>query len=136
GRVAQSHRPDTLGDPARLVEVELLRLTGVDREDVATTGALVAPNQDRRLAILPALVDVGTARLLTHRVQLLALDQRAQRGVLGTHPGAGLDPRRLLLDRGLAVAYLQAQQLPSLGGHGTHANSLRWAASAPAQARG
>src|SRR5690606_33214330 len=86
--------------------------------------------------VLPALVDVGTARLLTHRVQLLALDQRAQRGVLGTHPGAGLDPRRLLLDRGLAVAYLQAQQLPSLGGHGTHANSLRWAASAPAQARG
>ena len=85
GRVAQAHRGHRLGDPARLVGVELGRLAGVDLAEVAAPGALVAADEEGRLAVLPALVDVGAAGLLAHRVQALALDQAAQLGVLRAH---------------------------------------------------
>ena len=78
GGVPQAHRGHRLGDPARLVGVELGRLAGVDLAEVAAAGALVAADEEGRLAVLPALVDVGAAGLLADRVQALALDQAAQ----------------------------------------------------------
>ena len=111
GGVAQPHRPHRLGDPARLVAVQRLGLAGVDLAEVAAPGALVAADEERRLAVLPALEDVGAAGLLAHRVQALGLHQVLERVVLRTHPRPGLDPLRLALDRGLGVADLEAQEL-------------------------
>ena len=71
-RVAQTHRLDALGDPARLVAVERRGLAGVDLAEVAAPGALVAADEERRLAVLPALVDVGAAGFLADGVQALA----------------------------------------------------------------
>src|SRR5690606_18632501 len=113
-RIAQPHRVHALGDPARLVGVELGRFAGVDLAEVTPAGALLAADQEGRLAVLPAFEDVGAARLLAHRVQTLAPDQRLEVAVLRTHRRAGLDPRRFAFDRGLRVAHLQPQQFAAL----------------------
>ena len=91
------------------------RLAGVDLAEVAPPRALVAPDEEGRLAVLPALEDVRAASLLAHRVQPFALHQRLELLVLRTHLGAGLDPRRLLLDGRLGVADLEPQHLASFG---------------------
>jgi hypothetical protein len=107
GRVAQAHRGHTLGDPPRLIAIQVGGLAGVDLAEVTAPGALLAADEERRLAVLPALVDVGAAGLLAHRVQSLAFDQGLEFGVLRPGLHAGLDPRRLPLDGGLGVADLQ-----------------------------
>ena len=116
GGVLQAHLLHALGDPARLVAVERLRLAGVDLAEVAAAGALVAADEERRLAVLPALEDVRAAGLLADRVEALGLHQPVELGVRRTHLRPGLDPLRLALDRGLRVADLQAQQLAAVGG--------------------
>src|SRR5690606_19166416 len=73
----------------------------------------VAADEEGRLAILPAFGDIGAARLLADRVQAGVTDERPDFGVVGTVPEPRFDPRRLLLDRGLAVADLQAEELPA-----------------------
>ena len=75
GRVAQPHPGDGFGDAARLVGVVVGRLAGVDLAEVAAPRALAAADQEGGLAVLPALVDVGAARLLADRVELLLLHQ-------------------------------------------------------------
>ena len=79
GRVAQAHLRDALGDAARLVGVVVGGLAGVDLAEVAAPGALRAADEERRLAVFPALVDVGAAGLLADRVQPLVLHERVQR---------------------------------------------------------
>ena len=116
GRVAQPHRRDRFGDPARLVAVERQRLAGVDLAEVAAPGAGVAADEEGRLAVLPALEDVGAAGFLADGVQPLAPHQLGQLGVRGTGAQPGLDPRRLALDRGLGVARLEPQQPAALRG--------------------
>ena len=110
GGVLQAHRGDALGDPARLVGVEVGRLAGVDLAEVAAPGALVAADEEGGLAVFPALVDVGAAGLFADGVQALAADQRLQLGVLRAGLQPGLDPLGLALDRHLAVADLEAEQ--------------------------
>src|SRR6266566_1694664 len=102
-------------DPARLALVERQRLAGVDLAEVAPPGALVAADEEGRLAVLPALEDVRAAGFLADRVQAFAPDQRLQLRV--GRPGAqpGLDPRRLPLDRDLAVAGFEAEHAPAFG---------------------
>ena len=78
GGVAQPHRLHALGDPTRLVAVELGGLTGVDLAEVAATGALLAADQEGGLAVLPALEDVRAAGFLADGVQSLAPDQRLE----------------------------------------------------------
>ena len=129
GRVAQLHLLHRLRHPARLVAVERLRLAGVDLAEVAASGALVAADEEGRLAVLPALEDVGAAGLLAHGVQSLGLHQALEVLVLRAHPRARLDPLRLALDRGLCVAHLEAEQLASLWcvslSHAGHCTSER-----------
>ena len=120
GGVAQLHLLDRLRDPARLVTVERLRLAGVDLAEVAAARALVAADEERRLAVLPALEDVGAARLLADRVQTLGLHQALERGVLRSHLRPGLDPGGLPLDRGLCVADLETEELTAFGDGGGH----------------
>src|SRR6185437_6035696 len=118
GGVAQPHLLHALGYPARLVPVQLGRLTGGDLAEIATPGALLATDQEGRLAVLPAFVDVRAAGLLADRVQALGFHQLPQLGVLRTHHGPGLDPLRLAFDRGLGVAGLDPQQLAAGLGSG------------------
>ena len=114
-RVAQPHLLHALGDTARFVGVVVRGLAGVDLAEVAASGALRAADQEGRLAVLPALVDVGAAGLLAHGVQPLVLHEGVQRGVLGSHLRARLDPFRLALDRRLRVADLEAEELAAFG---------------------
>src|SRR5690606_26920607 len=104
-----------LGDLARLLQVEGARLAGGDVAEVAAAGADVTADEEGGLAVLPALEDVGAARLLAHRVQATALDHRVQFAVLRPHLGGGPDPGRLALDGRLGVARLDAQHAAALG---------------------
>ena len=110
-RIAQPHRLHAFGDAARLVAVEFGGLTRVDLAEVAAAGALFAADEEGGLAVLPAFEDVRAARLLADGVQALAPDQGLELLVLRAHLGAGLDPRRLALDRRLGIAHLETQQL-------------------------
>ena len=129
GGVAQLHPHHRLGDAARLVDVVVGGLAGVDLAEVAAAGALRAADEEGRLAVLPALVDVRAAGLLAHGVQLLALHEALQLPVLGAHLRPGLDPLGLALDGRLGVADLEAQH-PAPLGCGAHAAT---AASASAR---
>src|SRR5690606_21786352 len=110
------------GDTAGLVGVVGGRLAGVDLAEVAAPRALAAADEEGGLAILPALVDVGAAGLLAHGVQVFGLHERLQRGVLGAHLRARLDPLGLALDGRLGVAHLEPQQLATLP-WGAHAGT-------------
>src|SRR5690606_25142780 len=123
GRVAQAHAAHRLGDAPRLVGVVGGGLARVDLAEVAAPRALRAADEERRLAVLPALEDVGTARLLAHGVQLLALHEAVQLAILGALLDARLDPLGLLLDRRLRVAHLEAQQLPAVRIRRAHAGT-------------
>ena len=104
--VAQAHRAHRLRDATRLVAVQRGGLAGVDLAEVAPARALLTADEERRLAVLPAFVDVGAARLLADGVQTFALDQRPHRGVLRTGAQARLDPLGLALDGCLGVLHL------------------------------
>ncbi|KPC68349.1 hypothetical protein ADL26_19590, partial [Thermoactinomyces vulgaris] len=92
GGVVQVHRDDRLADTAGLVTVQRLRLARVDLAEVAAARALGAADEERRLPVLPALVDVGTTSFLADRVQPLALDEAPQFGVFRAGLGLDLDP--------------------------------------------
>jgi hypothetical protein len=114
-RVAQPHRLHRLGHPPWLIPVQLGGAAGVDLAEVATAGALVAADEEGRLPVLPALVDVGTASRLADRVQALPAHKPLEFSKRRPHRGPGPDPGRLALDRGPAVANLQTQQLAVAG---------------------
>ena len=137
GRVPQPHLAHGLGDPARLVGVQLGGTAGVDLAEVTAPRALLAADQERGLPVLPALVDVGAPGLLAHRVQTTGADQALELGVLRTGARAGADPGRLALDRGLAVADLEAQELSAFrcDGHGPHGTPRVIARPAPRRTR-
>src|SRR5699024_9599541 len=88
GRVPQAHLAHGVRDAPGLVRVEVGRLAGVDLAEVTAAGALLTADEERRLTVLPALEDVGAARLLAHRVEAGAADQ-------------GLELRELRTDLGL-----------------------------------
>src|SRR5699024_10229806 len=67
GRVAKTHLLDGLRDLEGLHRVHGHRLAGGDVAEVAAPGAGVTADEEGRLAILPALEDVGAAGLLAHR---------------------------------------------------------------------
>src|ERR1035441_10547509 len=134
GGVPQPHGGHRPGDPARLIYVERARLAGGDLAEVASPGALVAADEEGRLAVLPALEDVRAAGLLADRVQAFAPHQLLQLGVL--RPGAqpGLDPRGLALDGRLAVADLKPQEAAFFGSE-YHCSRVRGKGPSQAQRR-
>src|SRR5271169_284177 len=79
--VAQAHRRDRSGHPARLVGVQRRWLAGVDLAEVTAPGAPVAADQEGGLAVLPAFEDVRATGFLAHSVQALAADQFLERQV-------------------------------------------------------
>src|SRR6266853_1138456 len=79
----QAHPLDRLGDTNRLAKVEDPRPAGLDRAEAAGPGAGVAEDHEGRRARLPALADVGAARLLAHGVQVEAAHDLFQLGIVG-----------------------------------------------------
>ena len=76
--VAQPHPLDRLRPPGRARRVERQGVAGVDLAEPAGPGAALAVDHEGGGALRPALVDVGTARLLAHRDQAEVVDRRAQ----------------------------------------------------------
>ena len=99
--VAQVKVSHGFSDATRLV---LVVLSGTARRDIAEVAAARAQRtaeQEGRLAVLPALVDVGAAGLGAHRVQALGMRKRAHVLVVLAGLGSRADPLGLLLDRSL-----------------------------------
>ena len=121
-QVQVSHR---LSNTARLILVVLGGAARRDVAEVAATRAQGTAEQERRLAVLPAFVDVGAAGLCAHRVQPLGVRQGAHVLVVLAGLRGRTNPLRLLLDRRLRVTHLDAQELASFGiGQGTHSVDL------------
>src|SRR5665647_403886 len=110
GRVPQAHRLDALRDALRLLGVVGGGLGRLDLAEVAPAGAGVTADEERGLAVLPALEDVGTAGLLAYRVEAFAAHDRLEIGVVGAHDGARTDPGRLALNGGLGVLDLEPEE--------------------------
>ncbi len=71
--VAQVEVAHGLSNTARLILVVLGGATRRDVAEVAATRAQGTAEEERRLAVLPAFVDVGAAGLCAHRVQPLGV---------------------------------------------------------------
>ena len=97
-QVKVAHR---FGDAARLVPVVLGGTPRRDIAEVAAARAQGAAEQERCLAVLPALVDVGAPGLRAHRVQALGVGESAHVLVVLTRLGGRANPLGLLLDRRL-----------------------------------
>src|SRR5687768_432646 len=93
-RVLQAHRADGLGDTTRLVEIELARLAVRDRAIGAGARADIPENHERGGAVMPALADVGTVRVLANGVQLEPTHDLAQAQIILGTRGADLQPVR------------------------------------------
>jgi lipoic acid synthetase len=65
----------TVCQEAGLVGVVRVGLARVDLTEIAAPCALRSSDQEGRLAVFPALEDIGTPRLLAHRVQVFGLHQ-------------------------------------------------------------
>jgi hypothetical protein len=120
GGVAQARRVDALGHPARFVAVDRLRPAGVDLAEVAAPGALVTPDEERRLVVLPAFDDVRAARLLAHGVQSLGPRESARLAIPRARPDSCLGQLRFPLDRGPGVADFEPRQSVAVRRHAGH----------------
>src|SRR2546422_10665231 len=85
---------DRVRDTQRLTEVELGWPARRDRAKPAGARAAVAEDHERRRLAIPAIEDVGTARLFAHRVQLAALDDLLELLELDASGHTDADPFR------------------------------------------
>ena len=113
GRVSEVHPRDALGHAPRFIRVVVGGLAGVDLAEVAAPRALRSADEEGRLAVFPAFVDVGATGFLADRVQAFSFDQALELGVFRTHLGFGLDPVGFAFDRGFRIANFEPKQLPS-----------------------
>ena len=95
--MAQPHRLDRVGDPRRLRHVELARPPVRDGAVRAGARADVAQDHERRRAVVPALADVGAARLLADGVELQLLHQPLEAQIVLRPRRAHLEPLGLRL---------------------------------------
>ena len=96
----QSHRADRLGDAGGLVLVDRIRACAVITSQNPQRRVHVDPeDQERRLAVLPALGEVGAHRLLAHRVEVEAAHDPAQLGDVRAARQLHLQPGRLAARR-------------------------------------
>src|SRR4029453_16599353 len=102
-REPQAHAADGMRHPTWLVGVVALGPARLDLAERAGPGG-VGPagggrgppaDEEGGLPRLPALIDVGAAGLLAHRVQLLVGDQALELAVVGALGGLDLEPGRL-----------------------------------------
>ena len=114
--MVQAHALDGLGDPNGLAKVEHTRPPGLDGAEAASPRAGVAEDHEGRGASLPALPDIGAARLLAHRVQLEAAHDALQLGIVVAAGKAHAQPLRPLgVDRDHRVPLRAAIELDRSG---------------------
>ena len=118
GRVAQFHLRHRGGHPGGLVLVVLGGTAGGDVAEVATARAQLATDEEGRLALVPALVDIGAVGLRAHGVELLPTHQVAYLPVGLRHHGTGLEPLGPAFDRCLGVPRLDTQKTTALRSDG------------------
>ena len=94
-RVVEAHPLDGHRYPARLVGVEGAGAAAAHLAVAAGAGADLAEDEEGGRAAVPALADVGAARLLADGVQALVAHQPAQTLVGGAAGRARLEPSRL-----------------------------------------
>jgi hypothetical protein len=90
--VAQRHRLDRLGEPARLPGVEGQRRAAGDRAVGAVPRAHVAHDEEGRRPVVPALADVGAVRLFADGVELQLPHQAADLDIARPARGLHLEP--------------------------------------------
>src|ERR1051325_3003574 len=93
----QRHPLDRVRDAGGLGHVELVRLAVRDRAVGARARADVTEDHEGGRAVMPALADVGTARLLADRVELQLLHHALEAQVVLGPRRAYFQPRRLRL---------------------------------------
>ena len=93
--VLQAQCGDSLGDAARLVEVDGLGAALGDGAKAAAAGAQVAEHHEGGGFVVPALADVGAVGALADGVQAKRAGQALEVVVVLAHRGAGLEPLRL-----------------------------------------
>ena len=83
-RMGQAHLDDGVGHPTRLVKVDRIRAASIDETEPTRSSTAVAVDHEGGRSVVPAVRDVGTARLLAHRGQPLLAHQRPHAPVAGT----------------------------------------------------
>ena len=90
--MAQAHPLDSLGDPARLAQVEGAGAAAADLAVGAGAGADLAQDQEGSGAALPALAQIGAVRLLADGVEAGVAHEIAQTRVVLPGGELGLEP--------------------------------------------
>ena len=97
--ILQAHALHRFGDARRLRRVELVRPPVRHRAVCARSRADVAEDHEGSGPVVPALADVGTARILADRVELEVLHDALEPEVVLRPGGAYLQPCRLRFTR-------------------------------------
>src|SRR4029453_8882074 len=97
----QAHQANGVRDPRGLVLVDRIRSRRHHVAEAAAPGALRSQEQERGLAFLPALADVGAPRLLAPGGERVATHQLLELRVVGSAGETNLQPRRLACARGV-----------------------------------
>ena len=93
--VLQAESRDRAPDAFGLLAVFPDRFAVRDRAIAAVPRADVAENHERRGPVVPAFADVGTMRLLAHRVQILRAHEGPEPDVVRSSRRPDLEPARL-----------------------------------------
>ena len=110
GKPELRHR---VGDVLRFGRFERARQSGLDVAEGAGARAHVAHDHEGGVALLPALADVGAARLLAHGMQAVLAHDPARLRVAGRARRLHPDPRRLAQYRRLRPARLLGMARPN-----------------------
>ncbi len=90
----ESHFRDGISHAGRFPEVEFGGPAGLNRAEIAGTGADITQNHDRSGAARPAFPDVGALSALAYRMQLIFLHETPRRLIGGAGRQFGAEPVR------------------------------------------
>jgi hypothetical protein len=106
--VVEAQDVDGLGQTVRFQQVEALRPARSDAAEPARARAHVAEDDERRLACVEALADVGAIGLLTDAVQVVLPQKALDLAVALAGRKAHLEPLRLRLALGASSLHRHA----------------------------
>ena len=92
--MTQPHQLHRLAHPARLVRIQGGRSAGGHRTEATGAGAYLSQDHQSGGAVLPALVNVGAAGFLAHRVQPPSVYQHLKEFIVISSTQFDFNPRR------------------------------------------
>ena len=112
----------------RFTAVQWLRFRRVDLAKIAAPGAVRPTDEKCRLARFPTLMNVGTSRLLAHRVQRGPFDLALHVLILRTCFHGVADPPRFRFDRCLRITFFNSQEFAAFRcySHAPYRNRVIW----------